>query len=128
MLRDIIESTQLTVMSAMASLADIVAPAPEVRSVIQAGNAKVNEAKKSFKNAQALLGQEAKLLKATHVSERQALAEKQKGELADMSCRHSEITERARDTVRETRTKVISEITSVRAGRRNNAAQQLAFA
>lgn len=127
MLRDIIENTQLAVMSSLASLVDIVCPEPEVRSAIQAGNAKVNAARQDYNNVRALLGQEAKMLKATHVSERQALAEKQKGELVDMRCRHAETTERAQTMVRETRTMVISDIANVRAGRRNGN-RQLAFA
>lgn len=127
MLRDIIENTQLAVMNSLASLVDLVAPEPEVRSVIRDGNAKVNAAKQDYNNVRALLGQESKLLKATHVSERQALAEKHNGELVDMRCRHAETTERAQTMVRETRTMVISDIANVRAGRRNGN-RQLAFA
>lgn len=128
MLRDIIENTQLAVMSSLASLVDIVCPEPEVRAAIQAGNAKVNAAKQDYNKVRDLLGQEAKLLKATHVTERQALAEKQKGELADMRTRHTETTERAQTMVRETRAMVISDISAVRSGRRKGVTQQLAFA
>ena len=128
MLRDIIENTQLAVMNSLASLVDLVTPEPEVRSVIRAGNAKVNAAKQDYNNVRALLGQESKLLKATHVSERQALAEKHTAEMTDMKCRHAETTERASEMVRETRAMVISDISAVRSGRRNSATQQLAFA
>lgn len=119
MLRDIIENTQLALMSSFASLVEIIAPEPEVRSVIQAGNSKVKAAKKDCLLLKAVCAEEAEMLKTTHKTERKALAEKQEGEVADMRQRHAATKAHAHAVVRDTRSQVISDISNVRAARAN---------
>ena len=119
-MNDIYQNVQLTVMAALSSLADLVAPEPEVRSVIQAGNAKVNAAKKDCLLLKAVCGQESLALKTTHKTERKALAEKQEGEVADMRQRHAATKAHAHAVVRDTRTQVISDISNIRAAHANN--------
>lgn len=117
MLNDIYQNVQLSVMAVLSSLADLVAPEPEVRSVIHTGNEKVKASKKDYLFLKAVCSAEAEALKTTHKTERKALAEKQEGEVADMRQRHNASKTHAHEVVRETRAQVISDISTVRNAR-----------
>lgn len=117
MLRDIIENTQLAVLNGWTALADMVYPNPVVRQVIRDGNHKVASARNCYTQLRNLLHEEEIQLNNVHREERKNLAEKQKSEKEAQSFRHSAALENAANLVRETRTKVISDISFARSAK-----------
>ena len=114
MIRDIIETTQLAIMNGWTALADIVYPNPHVRNVIREGNHKVAVAKQQYAQLRSLLKEEVRQLDNVHSEERKLLAEKQKSEKEAQRERHTSALESATAVVRETRSKVISDIADAR--------------
>lgn len=114
MIRDIIENAQLAVLNGWTALADIVYPNPHVRQVIREGNHKVAVAKQNYAQLRNLLNAEVRQLDSIHSEERKLLAEKQKGEKEAQRERHASALESATAVVRETRSKVISDIADAR--------------
>lgn len=117
MLIDIIENVQLAVMNGWFAVSDMVCPNPEVREVIREGNRKVNISKHNFAMLRRLLKEEMKQLDATHVEERKLLAEKQSKEKAGLAAQHQQAVNLATVAVRETRAKVISDISNARSNK-----------
>lgn len=117
MIRDIIENAQLAVLSGWTALADIVYPNPHVRQVIREGNHKVAVAKQNYAELRNLLNAEVRQLESIHSEERKLLAEKQKGEKDAQRERHAGAIAQATNIVRETRSKVISDIADARSAK-----------
>lgn len=110
MLTDIIENTQLFVLGAWNSVVDAVAPTPGEREAIRIGMNQLSTARATYRELDNMLRQEENQLKVTHVEERKLLAEKQKGETDSMRARHSATRGHAKETVRQVRSAVLSDI------------------
>lgn len=117
MIRDIIENAQLAVLNGWTALADIVYPNPHVRQVIRDGNHKVAVTKQKYDQLRSFLKEEVRQLENVHCEERKLLAEKQKSEKDAQIARHTSALEAATAVVRETRAKVISDITDARSAK-----------
>jgi hypothetical protein len=110
MLTDIIEDTQLFMLSTWNSVVDAVSPQPAKREAIRVGMSKLNLARAKYREVDSLLNQEAQQLDVNHKEERKLLAEKQKVEKESMKSRHSETRTQAREGVRQVRAMVLSDI------------------
>lgn len=110
MLTDIIENTQLFVLGAWNSVVDAVAPTPGKREAIRVGMNQLSTARAKYRELDNMLRQEENQLKVTHVEERKLLAEKQKVETDSMRARHSATRGQAKETVRQVRSAVLSDI------------------